>query len=554
MLNAMLPDLPESYYHDNVLTLFAHVENLYTDLLDAEMRYFFARFAAVHVDAQRLYIRLLNRSHDWFRLSKLTYAEIGSLERAIETLERYDLLRVDAAIDAESLLALFTKAELVAASEQPELKKLRRGDLVAQLLEQQDQSLFEHLFESDTLLRVQHRDRYQIAQMLFFGNLNQSMTDFVLRDLGLYQFESYPVDLEHRPYRSAEEIAQHWSLYQLEAALDDADLADTGLLKQFHAQIPVSIDPLAPAYRKGERLRYEIARQIERNGELERALELYRACRIHPARERIARILAQQDNPAEALACCARIIHAPIEDAEIQFAGQFADRLAKRHQLQPIPGLHRYRPTHRPETEYLELDYDASVEMAVANHYDAVAGEPCCHYVENTLFNGVLGLLFWDVIFAPLPGAFFNPFQFRPSDFYAPDFCERRQHLIDRVWSSIQSTDEIGQIVKYRWVQKHGLMNPLVHWSYLELELIEHALERIDFAHWRAIFERMLCDLRHNRAGFPDLLHLPAAGGYCLIEVKGPGDSLQKNQQRWMQYFSEHGIPHRLTRVTWKQD
>ncbi|MCP4472837.1 MAG: hypothetical protein GY815_19530 [Gammaproteobacteria bacterium] len=37
-----------------------------------------------------------------------------------------------------------------------------------------------------------------------------------------------------------------------------------------------------------------------------------------------------------------------------------------------------------------------------------------------------------------------------------------------------------------------------------------------------------------------------------LIEVKGPGDSLQKNQQRWMQYFHEHGIPHQLTRVTWR--
>ena len=549
----MLPDLPESYYHDNVLTLFAHVENLYSDLLGAEMLEFFARFGDLNVDAQRLYIRLLNRTHDWFRLSKLNYAEIGSIELAIEALQNHDLLRVNDAIDAETLFALFTKAELVAASKQPQLKKLARSDLVSRLLQEENRKVIRRLAECDVLLRVRHRDRYQIAQMLFFGNLNQSMTDFVLRDLGLYQFESYPIDLEHRPYRSAEEIDQHWALYQLQAELDGADLADTGLLRQLYSHIPAAIDPVAPAYRKGERLRYEIARQVERNGELDRALELYRPCQIHPARERITRILAQQDNPGEALERCIEIIHDPIEDAEIQFACQFSARLEKRHQLEPVPDLDTHRLNHQPETEDLQLNYADSVEMVVANEYNAKAGETCCHYVENTLFNAVFGLLFWEVIFAPLPGAFFNPFQYRPSDFYAPDFYHRRRDMIDQVWSSMQDNDAMGEIVRQRWRQKQGLMNPLVHWSYLEPELIERALERIEFAHWRAIFERMLRDLRNNRTGFPDLVHFPAEGGYCLIEVKGPGDSLQKNQQRWMQYFSEHGIPHRLTRVTWSE-
>ena len=69
-----------------------------------------------------------------------------------------------------------------------------------------------------------------------------------------------------------------------------------------------------------------------------------------------------------------------------------------------------------------------------------------------------------------------------------------------------------------------------------------------------AIFTRNLKDLRNNRAGFPDLVHFPADGGYCLIEVKGPGDSLQQNQQRWMQHFEAHRIPHRLARVSWCQN
>ncbi|NQZ10656.1 MAG: VRR-NUC domain-containing protein, partial [Algicola sp.] len=40
-------------------------------------------------------------------------------------------------------------------------------------------------------------------------------------------------------------------------------------------------------------------------------------------------------------------------------------------------------------------------------------------------------------------------------------------------------------------------------------------------------------------------------GGYELVEVKGPGDRLQKNQLRWMQYFHQQGIRHRVVHVRW---
>ena len=173
--------------------------------------------------------------------------------------------------------------------------------------------------------------------------------------------------------------------------------------------------------------------------------------------------------------------------------------------------------------------------------------------LENSLFNAVLGLLFWDVIFAPVNGAFFNPFQHRPSDLYDHDFLKKRQDIVRSVWSSIGSNNDIWEIVSKRWSEKHGLMNPLVQWQALEPELIKLALERIEHHHWLAIFDRILGDLRNNRAGFPDLVFFPAEGGYQLIEVKGPGDSLQKNQQRWMQYFNQHDITHYLAKVTWTE-
>jgi len=378
------------------------------------------------------------------------------------------------------------------------------------------------------------------------------MTDFVLRDLGLYQFETYIIDPAHRPYRSTLEIQQHWLLYQLQTLFEQSDMSCPATLTALNGMIPDDIEPFAPAWRKSEQLRYEVARQLERIGELDAAIKLYQQCLLLPSRERVARIHDQQGQHHDALRHCAQIIDQPVDESEVQFACMFASRLIKRHRLVAVESIEQHRITHQPEIVELELAAQDPVEIAVAEYYEALDGRASCYYVENSLFNAVLGLLLWDVIFAPLPGAFYNSFQYRPSDFYLPDFCARRSDLLAQVWESIDSNEDIWRIVSARWQQKQGLMNPLVSWQVIDLQLIRLALERIDYRHWRAVFDRILRDLRNNRSGFPDLVYFPSGGGYCLIEVKGPGDSLQKNQQPWMQYFHQHGIPHQLARVTWQ--
>jgi len=549
----MQPDLPESYYLDNVLILFAHVTRVYADLLEPRQLEFLDGFAGLSLDASKLCIRLLNRSHHWYRVGKLKYPEIESLDAAIEELSLQGFVEVNAEIDRATLLSLFTMPELRSLM-QPESgqQKLRREELEVLLLEQDDAAFFDALEHSDNLLQLCCRDQYQLCQMLFFGNLNQSMTDFVLRDLGFNQFETYSIDPAHRPYRSAREIEQHWSLYQLQTQFEPGDSSDQAVLNELAGMIPDDIEAFAPAYHKSEQLRYEIARQLERIGAFSAAIELYQQCLLPPSRERIVRIYDQQGQQQAALEHCVQIIEQPLDEGEIQFACMFATRLVKRHGFAAPESVEQQRITHLPEIVELELPRHDSVEIAVAEYYADLDRTDSCHYVENSLFNSVLGLLLWEVVFAPLPGAFYNSFQYRPSDFYAHDFCTRRSDLLAQVWASINNNEDIWRIVSARWQQKQGLMNPLVNWQDIDLEIIRFALERIDYLHWRVVFERILRDLRNHRSGFPDLVHFPPAGGYHLIEVKGPSDSLQKNQQRWMQYFQQHGIPHRLARVTWQ--
>ncbi len=95
-----------------------------------------------------------------------------------------------------------------------------------------------------------------------------------------------------------------------------------------------------------------------------------------------------------------------------------------------------------------------------------------------------------------------------------------------------------------------------MQWGALDEALLELALACLPSTHLRAYCERLLGDLKANRAGLPDLIQFrpdAPAGQPCyrLIEVKGPGDRLQDNQRRWLAFFHEQGIPVAVCHVRW---
>jgi len=78
------------------------------------------------------------------------------------------------------------------------------------------------------------------------------------------------------------------------------------------------------------------------------------------------------------------------------------------------------------------------------------------------------------------------------------------------------------------------------------------ALKCIPAVHLKKYFERILRDIPANRSGLPDLIQFwPQDKRYRLLEVKGPGDRLQDNQMRWINYCIEHQMPVAVTYVQW---
>ena len=92
-------------------------------------------------------------------------------------------------------------------------------------------------------------------------------------------------------------------------------------------------------------------------------------------------------------------------------------------------------------------------------------------------------------------------------------------------------------------------------WGALSEPLLELALHCIPAAHLRLFFERLLQAPVAHRSGLPDLVRFwptrPVEQRYELVEVKGPGDKLQDNQIRWLQYCHAHGLPASVCHVRW---
>ena len=540
-------ELPPRYYLANFQRLCDTVAHQYADLLDARERDFLSRFEAAGEELRCLYVRLVSRRGPLFRSEQLNYPELGDLAPVLEEGLRSGMLVQEDDPDFHRLAALLRKPELVEIYAGQIDKSIRKPELVA--------GLYASLPEADLLEQWRHwrDDTHRLVapadvevvdffKLLFFGNSYQDLTEFVVSDLGHTNYPAYPLEADYRLFNDRAEIEEYLELQTLKTAYKSAVAADDpGTVVAVARQLlERGSGPATESLR--DRLRNRVGRQLERYELPGEAVALYRVCGEHPARQRLTRLLSDQQ-PEAALALCESIQQAPWCEAEVDFARRTMPTLSKR-----VGGQSNPVRRDRFEEEHLGLPYSQPVERAAALHY--AESWPEVHYVENWLCNASFGLAFWEQIFAAVPGAFINPFQAAPLDMYSPGFYPTRRAAIDTRLETLASAD-IAETLLDAFDRYQGLTNSWVGWRGAHRELLETAFTTIPREHWLAIWRRMLFDPEANRNGFPDLIALDPGQGYCLIEVKGPGDQLQLNQRRWLRYFQAQGIPARIAKVTW---
>ncbi len=552
--------LPDDYYLKNFRFLLKFINSRYQDLLTQKEQDYIDAFYFVDEDAQRLYVRLVLRKGPLFRRDKLNYPEITAIDESAVQLENSGLLAI---YTREKPIVENSVEEFLALLSRPELESLLKTYLEFDTPTHQinKQALLElgaeHLSIEDfhrelpfSVYQPMGTEYLELLKLLFFGNMHQDFTEFVLNDLGVTLFESYLIDKHTRFFSRRDIIDDTVQLYHLsELSYLAIENDDTEALLQI-ADMAILVDEPS-LRRRRDKIVNRIARQLERLDQHHEALRMFGLSVTAPARERQARIYQSVfENSDKALAWCERIIAAPEDEAEFEFAVKFGARILKKNKL-PVPGIFPVLDPVIPSTRTLALDYEQGqrVEETTRRWYESRGHRAV--YVENALFTGLFGLVFWDIIFAPIKGAFFNPFQRGPADLFSSQFRLVREALIADRLVAIEDDAVLSARAFETFDTKRYVANFLVNWQLIDRPILQLALERIPARHLLTVFERLLGDLRANRSGLPDLIVFPKTGSYQLVEVKGPGDKLQANQSRWIRHFEREQLPVEVVNVQW---
>ncbi len=433
--------------------------------------------------------------------------------------------------------ALETPSSRARSPQSRRFQALGRADLAAQTLALvRAHGAEASLAERVPLLRLSRIEAVATFRLLFFGNLIQDLTEFVLADLGVVRFEPVAIDREHRLFAHRGVVEQHLRLARLTEAV--AGLAQQ---RQPPAAALGELAAAALAMARGEdswdlttrRLRdglfVWVGRELERAGALDDALALFAAAHSPPARERRVRVLRRLGRADEAEALRDAMAAAPRDESERIFCQRGPrDRRLERPRLpsrEVAIALHGEEPT---------------IEAAVLRTLSAEGYRG--FFAENWLWRSLCGLALWEQVFAPVPGAFTHRFQYGPRDLH-DGFRAAREPAISARLAALAAEPHPGPRLLALWDEKFGTANRLVAFAQELRPALELALDALDGTRLAAVVDRLSRDLRRYGSGFPDLFLLDPRGEILLAEVKGPGDVLRPEQEGWIAYFNRSGIP-----------
>jgi len=539
----------EFYYLENFHRVLEWIATRYGDLLTDEERAFIGLFPDLPQPSRALFVRMVMRKGSLFRASKLNYAEIGCAVEAARHLLPTGWIVHDPVISLDELFDLLLKPEIGAVFRLSLHEKAARKPEQLEALREAfgDARAFSDWYRDsgDAVYSILVKPLCDRLRLIFFGNLRQDWTEFVLSDLGVFQYEQVEFSASSRGFRTRRDVDDYMELHACKERFNNSEPLETVL-----SALPEERFENEWLNSRRERLMFQIAQHVEKQKDWGKAFELYARCDYPGARARAIRVLEKDEQFAAAFALLTRAQAAPESDAEHQQLLRIAPRLRRK--------LGHEKPAARRSPPVVRLDLSLPrpqeawwVEGVVRDH---LAREDApVFYVENALINSLFGLLCWPAIFSAIPGAFFHPFHRGPADLHSADFYRRREHEFRLCLDQLED-ERYRETIRANYDAKRGIQSPFVFWEALTPDLLEMALACIPALHLKKWFDRILLDIKANRSGFPDLIQFwPVERRYNMIEVKGPGDRLQDNQLRWIEYCAAHEMPISVCYLQWAE-
>lgn len=495
-------------------------------------------------DAGRLYVRLLNRKGDCFRLHGLAYEDVLDLDGAVAELKRVDLAHCGLPWDRR--LPLYTLPELKEACRALGLPRSGRRALLEERLRGREG------WAQDPVLRIAGRRLVRRLELLWFRSPWRDRRTLLLERLGQSRWADYPVTGGGRCYSRREGLQRY--LQTLRGG--DEEPERLVALVAEHPPRPAWLRGLDPRRIWVDRAQ-EAARQREREGDLAAAASLYSGLlaagvsQPGPLARRLALVQESLGAPADGADTCA--LWAPLSRPENRPGlTRTGRRLARKGGAPwtPPPPL-RVAPERT-----LTLSRDAKgtwsqgqrIEPAVIK---ALAPRRALHG-ENLLWTTLFGLVFLDLYWAPVPGMLPAPYLPGPVDLGTPLFLENRRSLIEQ-----RMSEGLSAHLRRNHRDFEGCIARGVRWDFTELSVLEALADS-----GRPVIWRLLREGWGAARGLPDLALLPGEvtripalfpsrlpAEVLLIEVKGPNDQLRDEQRVWHDAMLREGMPIEVWRV-----
>ncbi len=527
--------LPEKYYLDYFNYVLEFVERQYDHVLDQPEHLFYQSFRQLSEQAQCLYLRFSNRRGDFFRINKISYAEIPDIHDAKEELMHQGFIQINESEDPQQF-RLFTKSELISLFDflNPSQKK---EDILNELTETDISAVH----EQEEIAQVLKNEEVEFIKLLFFGHRGGRMTDFVIRDVGNVKIEELDEANFSPWFQSREEALSVMHISQLRRMIYEIQEANLPL-EDYLEEMPWKTWLSYPRSAKSaEKLLLKIAYYFEQIQRPEEALNYYSHTDKHPARERKVRLFEKLDRKNDAVDLARKMLEEASNASELTFATDFLNRKGVRidrsmtRRLKSAPSITISTPEGR-------------VEDAVLNHFKANGWEGI--HAENFLWRGLFGLVFWEIIFDTNHGSFHHPLQRQPSDLNDSVFFEARQSLLEEQLKRLRSRKQMTEYVSKIHDVKFGIANRFVTWHEALLPSLITMIEKLPLKGLKAVLIEMSKNMKENSAGFPDLF-IWSKDDYQFYEVKSPNDHLSAQQLFWLDFLSSAKINVEVLRINY---
>ncbi len=538
--------LPTYYYHEHFLEMLAFVASHYRHVLEPRHQSLIHEFSALPLAAQRLYVRLVNRKGHIFAANRLRYPEIGDITATIGLLRDSDWIDRPSAAHFEDVLRFLTRRDLLQllqAGSAGVSRSLKKHELIELARLQCSPDAFMDRLDKDRLLLQRRAEEVRYVLFLYFGRVQDGLSQFTMRDLGLVRTHAFRDTYEPRFFEASEAFEHFFYASRLHDVVDAS-------LRWLRDEVTNAEQWPEPEFSGSaairDRFAYRLGRKLEAVDEKPAALVAYRKGESAKCSERVIRLMLTYCARDEVKTYLERCLENPRSDEEWLIARDIYEQKFHKKRTSALTDLLRAASTLDLDESNLGSAENAAVTYYTEQGFDA-------YRTENAIWRSLFGLLFWDQLFTGSDATLHSPFEFLPSCLSDRSFSTRFAEDIEQKMQLLDDLPAVKKIIMKTVTQYYGTQNGVFRWRRSMLEALFALLDVAPAAASRRMLLHCCDDYKSARYGYPDLMLIKNRQA-SFIEIKAEGDQLRRNQLLRIQQLRAAGFNADVVRVRWVLD